>query len=145
MVFKKSFMRSLFYIFIIMSFALPAHAKKKIRILPKKQIVRSVNDAVNRSDSEQKKIRVKLDFEEDARFQAWQERKQDFELGKVDTKKIKGKKSSIKAFKLKKPDYDVDDSGEDYSGLNSWKGSVDEEPIEIDFESELREVSSNKN
>ena len=62
----------------------------------------------------------------------------------IEAIEIKHGASTLAPAKLVKPDFTLDQGGEDQSGLDKLRSDVNEDPIHIDFDEELREVSSTK-
>ena len=79
-----------------------------------------------------------VEMEDDERRNGWTAR--DFNAIEI----RRGGVSTLEAAELGAPDFSMEDLGEDHSGLKGLKSDVDEEPIYIDFDEELREVSSTK-
>lgn len=114
-----------------------AYAEKAKKNGKKGLLVKSINDAMQRSESEQDRIKIRFDTEADERIDSWQVRDRDMI-------EIKHSGSSLEPVSLGMPDYSYEESGIDQSGLNGLHGDYKEEPIEIDFDKELRDVSSIK-
>ncbi len=109
--------------------------KVKVR---KNHLKKSINDAVDRSDKEQKRIKVRFDDEADERVESWTIRQKDvIEIKHTGT-------SSIEPVNLGEANLTEEEVGEDQSGLDSLRQEVNDEPTDIDFDKELREVSSLK-
>lgn len=122
-------------------------ADKKVKLDRGKVLKDSIKSAASRASKEQERIRVKMDFEADERVKSWADLPEDPNWSNSSDSKLKKplKKSSIPRLKLAKPDYTVDDYAnetQDHSGLNEWQSHTDTEKIDIDFDKELREVSS---
>jgi len=129
----------------------PVNAKSNKTVSRSAQLSNSVKDAKDRAEKEQKMIRVKLDFEADERNRQWLKAQEDDDVAKTSSTQIAAtqtkrplKKSSIERLRFEKADFALEDSGEDSSGLDDIRSSADDEDIKIDFDSELREVSSLK-
>ncbi len=102
------------------------------------QLVRSINEAVNRSDSEQDQIKTKIEKEADRRVETWADRDRDLIVIQHSGM------SSMDPANLGEADLDYEEVGIDQSGLDRLRTDVEDEPIDIDFDKELREVSSVK-
>ena len=108
----------------------------------------SLNDAVKRSESQQERIKVRFDDEIADQIDGWKDTNRnmvDLDNNKKNRRKRKRRRrSTLKAVDIGKPDYSYEESGEDQSGLNDIRSEIVEEPTDIDFDEELREVSSLK-
>ncbi len=102
------------------------------------QLVQSINEAVNRSDNEQDQIKTKIEKEADRRVETWADRDRDLIVIQHSGM------SSTDPANLGEADFDYEDVGIDQSGLDRLRTDVEDEPIDIDFDKELREVSSVK-
>jgi hypothetical protein len=101
-------------------------------------LARSIDEAKIRSDKEQEKIRVTVSFEADERLDSWNQRDRDpIKIRPNGTR-------PIEALKLDEADLSYEESGIDQSGLNRWHSDYEKETIEINFDEELRDVSSIK-
>lgn len=98
----------------------------------------SISEAMNRSHKDQGKIKTQYNNEADQRVETWTDRKRNtIKISHTGT-------TSMDPVDLGDPDFSMEDLGEDQSGLDGLRGDVVEEPIVIDFDEELREVSSLK-
>ncbi len=102
------------------------------------QLVQSINEAVERSDTDQERIKDQIDREADHRVQTWADR--DRELIEIKHTGV----APTDTANLGEADLTYEEVGIDQSGLDSLRTDVEEEPIHIDFDKELRDVSSVK-
>ena len=115
-----------------------AYAKKAKK--KKGQLMISIKKAVEKSDSDQEKHKDRMAEEADARFDSWAARQDEIiEIKHSGT-------SSLEPAKLGSPDMYYDEEvGIDQSGLDSLhSGDIEEESTDINFDEELRDVSSVK-
>ncbi len=125
------------FLLFFMVFSLAQTTQAKSTKKKKNFLASKINDAVERSNQEQKRIKVRFDEEADQRISSWTEED-------IEAIEIKHGASTLRGANLGKPDFTLDQGGEDQSGLNQLRSDVEEEPIHIDFDEELREVSSTK-
>ena len=123
---------------ILLSFCNTAYADRAKR-KRKGQLMKSINEAVERSNSDQERIQIRFDVEADERKENWDTRKlESIEIKHTGT-------STLKAADLGEADYFYDEEiGRDQSGLDSLHSDVIDEPTDINFDEELRDVSSLK-
>ena len=93
-------------------------------------------EAMDRSNNEQRDIRNAMVKQHNERIDSWAERGQET----IQIRHTGG--GTLPMMDLGDPDFDIDDSGEDQSGLDGLRSTIEEEPTDIDFGDELREVSS---
>ena len=100
----------------------------------------SIKAAVKKSDSDQNRIKDKMNSEANQRIESWQAR----EMEAIQIKH--SGTSSLEPVDLGDPDFSMEDLGEDNSGLIRLRTDTDieEESTDINFDEELREVSSMK-
>ncbi|MCJ8275487.1 MAG: hypothetical protein MJK18_01495, partial [Bdellovibrionales bacterium] len=93
-------------------------------------------EAKYRSDDDQRELKNKAIREQERRQDSWAERD-------IEAIEIKGTSSyTTSSYDIGvEADLEIDDSGEDNSGLNKLRSKVEEESTDIDFDAELREVS----
>lgn len=110
-------------------------------ILPQAQgkedgmLINALQDAMVRSSDDQMNIRQRVLDERDSRMQDWSERQ-------VDAIEIKSTASYSQPYNIGiKADVEMEESGEDTSGLNGLRSQIEEESTDINFDEELREVS----
>ncbi len=113
-----------------------AQAKRKPKA--KAQLEHSINEAMGRSEAEQERIRDHMNSKTDQMLEAWDEpSKTTLEIKHTGT-------VPVGASTFGSSDFSIDNGGEDQSGLDSLRGTIEEESTDIDFDEELREVSSMK-
>ena len=122
---------------LILGFSSVAQSKRK-RKTKKPQLMVSIKAAVQRSDKDQDRIKDQMNSEADQRIESWQAR----EMEAIQIKH--SGTSSLEPVDLGDPDFSMEDLGEDTSGLNRLRTDIEEEPTDINFDEELREVSSMK-
>lgn len=103
------------------------------------QLATSIKEARHRADNERQKLSNKAINETNQQMDSWTERTQEtIEIQHTGM-------SGHGGVDLGDPDFSMEDLGEDHSGLDSLRSRVEEESTDIDFDEELREVSSIKN
>jgi len=125
----------LIVLFMMFGVSQTAYGKRAKR---KGQLLDSIRDAMDRSDSEQNRIRNRQDDEANQRVKSWKVRK----LDSIEIKHTGA--SSAEPVDLGDTDFSYDEVGVDQSGLDSLHSDVVEESVDINFDEELREVSSKK-
>ena len=127
-----------FLLFTIL-FTVPSGALAKSAKYKRGQLADSLKDAVNRSQKDQRLMKVRYNNEADQRIENWSARE-------LETIKITHTgTSSVAPMNFGDPNFSTEELGEDQSGLDSLHSDIVEEPTDIDFDKELREVSSAKN
>ncbi len=121
-------------LFFILGSSQTTYAKSK----KKGQLVKAINEAVDRSENEQERIKIDMSEEADQRIETWADRERDM----IEIKH--SGMSSIEAVDLGPADLSYEEVGIDQSGLDNLHSEVEDEPIYIDFDKELRDVSSIK-
>lgn len=100
---------------------------------PKK--VTNIQDAMDQSEADHRRLKKKVSLKTDKRMQA---------LDTRSTETIEIKNNSAPVLDMGSDAALDNHQGEDTSGLNNLRSHIEEESTDIDFESELREVSSTK-
>lgn len=138
----NSILRFMIFLSLVVAFTSTAQARrKKIHKHKHKkngQLMKSINDAMDRSNEDQQKMKIIVDFEADERMDSWSERDNHV----IEIKHTGA--SSIGSVDLGEADFSYEESGEDQSGLNGLTSPVEDESVDINFDEELREVSSIK-
>lgn len=100
-----------------------------------KRLQEALSAAQERSAHDQRSLKKQAESERDRRMQNWSHRQ-------IGTIEIKHSTPVPSNFDLGiDADLDEEESGEDNSGLNKLRGTVEEESTDINFDDELREVS----
>ena len=138
---KKSIRNNFVLIFMLafcLSISVDARSSKRKKLKRKRtNIKKSINEAMKRSDKDQDKIRDRMNDEADKRIDSWSHRGDNtIEIKYTGT-------TSIEPVGMGGADL-MPDSGEDHSGLNELHSPVEDEPTDINFDEELRDVSSMK-
>lgn len=96
----------------------------------------NIQDAMDKSHADHRRLKKKVSLKTDKRMQA---------LDTRSTETIEIKNTGGSVLDMGGADSAIDNhQGEDNSGLNHLRSHVEEESTDIDFDSELREVSSTK-
>lgn len=136
MIIKSNKVQWLLVVLLIGTFIPAAQAKSKKRNKRRGQLVHSIREAMDRSNKDHKKMKVKIDFSNEQLMESWDER--DTASITIDNSKV----NLVDRVNLGRPDFSLEEPGEDHSGLDSLKNNIDIEEEFIDFDKELREVSS---
>jgi hypothetical protein len=130
------FLRLLVMASLIFGWSSMAYGKKPRKAKQKAKLSRSIQAAVQRSNKDQDKIRDRNLQEADRLIQTWNTQDPDTihikNTGRSTFEPIMGGGGSFM------------DEGDDHSGLDRLHSDFGEESIDIDFDKELREVSSVK-
>ena len=124
------------FLFFTFAFTLSSFANAKNSFSKKGHSKTSIAEAMEKSNQEQRMIKQDMYDRANQRFDKWSER------GDAAIQIQHGGSSSLPSLDLGDPSFSLDESGEDHSGLDSLRGEFEQESTDIDFDAELREVSS---
>ena len=123
---------------ILLTFAaMPALAGQKNKTKKQDgQLVIAIKKAKARAMTDQERQRQRAEREAAEKREEWTHR----EFNAIEIRTTGS--SSLEAVDLGDADFSIEELGEDHSGLDTFKREIVDEPIPIDFDQELRDVSS---